>query len=194
MRRKIVALAFLCYVLALSGCSAQNNHHTQLSDYGLWGETTKILLDNNFTNSLPDNEVVKDYGHEYYYKSSQSVMGDESFVIYVVLTFPDEVSYWEELSKYTILQSNPISQNDNTYYPIQYSHEAVTEYTDGKYYDGMFYNFEVISTNTNEYTISFINAHVWDYYNDQVLIDFLQPIVNDFVRKPLATKKQFAAI
>lgn len=176
MRRKNVLIAILGCVLALTGCSAQKNYYTDLSQYGMWKETTVAMLTDNFSDSLPDSEDVSNYGYEYYYKSSQSVLGDENFVIYVVLRFPDEASYLKELSKYTSLQLDPVSQNHNTYYPIQYSNETFMEYTDGEYSDGMFYNFEIISTNVSEYTISFLNARVWDYYSDQVLVEYLQPI------------------
>ena len=50
------------------------------------------------------------------------------------------------------------------------------EYIDEKIYDGMFYDFEIVSANQSEYTICLIYAHVWDYYKDQVLIDYLNNI------------------
>lgn len=176
MKRIIALISILIYIIALQGCASKNEHTTELSEYGSWKESTASMLANSFVCSLPDNEIVNKYGKEYYYKSSQGTLGDQNFVICVALQFADKASYENELRKYTTLLSDSLFQNDTTYYMIQYSNEAVTEYTNDKIYDGMFFNFEIISTNSNSYTICFLNAHIWDYYKDKVLIDYLQLI------------------
>ena len=42
----------------------------------------------------------------------------------------------------------------------------------------MFYNFEIVLENKTDLTIQILAAHVWDYYRDEVLVDFLQKIVD----------------
>lgn len=174
--KKIVVIILVFYMFILQSCTTHSKYDTNLSDYGSWKESTTKIISDNFTNSLPCNKSVNKYGHEYYYKAHQSTFGDENFVIYVVLKFPDKTSYENELYKYNSLFSSFIFQDNTSYYTIQYSHEAVSEYTNNKIHDGMFYNFEIISANKTEYTICFINARVWDYYKDNVLIDFLNNI------------------
>lgn len=159
-----------------NSCTIQNNYDTTISNYGSWKKNTTNILCNNFTNSLPDSKAVNEYGQKYYYNFSQSAFSDHSFVIYIVMQLPDETSYEKELSKYTALLSNSVVNNNITYYTIQYSHEDVLEYMNNKIYDGMYYNFEIISVDKSKYTISFLNARVWDYYKDQVLIDYLVEI------------------
>lgn len=174
MKRIIMISTVVIIIIMLQGCGTKNQHTTEISDYGSWQESTSNILDCSFVYPLPDSETVYKYGKEYYYKASQGALGDENFVLSVTLQFDDQTSYEE----FTALLSDSVSQDDTAYYMIQYSDETAKEYTDDKIYDGMFYDFEIISTNSNNYTICFLNAHVWDYYKDYVLIDYLQLIGN----------------
>lgn len=175
MRRIIIAISLVCQILLLQGCIT-SNQSTDLAKYGLWKESTVRFLQENFSNSLPEAETVCKYGKSYYYKSTQGVMGDENFIIHVVIRFDEKTRYEEELSKYRNLLSNSVLRNDVIYYTIRHSNEAVLEYTNDEILDGMYYDFEIIAINEKECSMEFINAHVWDYYKNQVLIDFLQQI------------------
>ena len=170
MRRFILAISIICLMFVLQGCS---KHTTQLSDYGSWGKPAAKIINSNFSDSLPDKEAVNKYGKEYYYKFTQGLLSDENFVVYVVLQFPDLASYKEKLDAYTKHIDTVFYQEDTAYYAIQYSNQSVSDYTDDKIYDGMFFDFEIISANEKELMIGILNAHVWDYYKDQFLIDYL---------------------
>ena len=170
MRRFILAISIICLMFVLQGCS---KHTTQLSDYGSWGKPAAKIINSNFSDSLPDKETVNKYGKEYYYKFTQGLLSDENFVVYVALQFPDLVSYENYLDTCTKHITAVSFQGDIAHYTIQYSNNDVSEYTDDKIYDGMFFDFEIISANEKELMIGILNAHVWDYYKDQFLIDYL---------------------
>lgn len=177
-KRIAVFFVFLSF-LTLQGCTTQQHSSINILEFGLWSSSTKSILREDFTSSLPDEQTVCNYGKTYYYTSTQGLLGDLNFVINVVLQFDDKANYESELSKYTILCQDVIEKTDNTlHYVIQGSSEQATEYLDDKVYDGMFYNFEIVSANLEDHSISYINAHVWDYYSDQILTECLQQIYN----------------
>lgn len=176
MRRMIISLIVLSAFLFLYGCTSQRYYEDDPSAYGSWNQTVNKIRDDSFCGSLPDKQDVSEFVQSYYYVFSQGVFGDPNFVIYVALQFPDENSYEEEINKYALLLSDPIQMDGFTYYPVQCSKKTFEEYTDNQTLDGMYYNFEIIVENKDAKMISFINAHVWDYYKDQMLVDFLNQI------------------
>ena len=180
MRNRFIVFLLLVSLFVLSSCSKNNN--TNINDYGHWSNAVKSVLNEDFDKSLPDEQTVCAYGETYYYNKKQGVLGDLNFVIYVVLQFDDKTSYESELSKYTRLcidnDNNVAKTEDTLHYVIQGSTKNALEFLDDKIYDGMFYNFEIISASPEDFSITFVNAHVWDYSTDQVLARHLQMIYN----------------
>lgn len=172
----IISLIVLSALLFLYGCTSKDYYEDDPSAYGSWNQTVNTIRDDFFCGSLPDKKDVNEFAQSYYYAFSQGVLGDPNFVIYVTLQFPDEHSYEEELNKYILLLSDPVQIDGLTYYPVQCSQKTFEEYTDDQILDGMYYNIEVIVENKDAKTISFINARVWDYYKNQMLVDFLHQI------------------
>lgn len=168
---KILRLfAILCVMLLpFSGCTSQSK---ECRDYAEWNRQTDIILCDSFNSTLPEKMVVESYGEKYYYKYTQKVLGDPNFVIYISLQFPDSLSYQLEKAKIA-LPVDFIVLNEKTYYFFQGSLQEFGEYTDGKIYDGQFYNFEIVAADDQNYELFFINAHVWDYNSDEMLIYFL---------------------
>ena len=179
MSRKVVivlaAVILLCIIvlLILLTCMPKTCHDTDIAKYQYWQDSVTKTVEKEFAPALPARETVEAYGKEYNYSFSQGALGAPNFVIYVSLQFPDKESYEKELEKYSTLLTNPIQQNNDCHYAVQYSLEKVAAYTDEEIRDGMFYNFELISTNENEYVISFLVARVWDYYKNDFLADYL---------------------
>lgn len=168
-----VAVVFVVVcIFAFSGCS-KKKYHSELSDYGLWNKATDKILQKKFSDSLPTKSEVDKYGCDYYYKFSQGLLGDPNFVILVSLEFSDESIYQQVLSKYfsgSVCGSN----SDLIYRQIQGSDEEIADYMDDKVLDGVSYNFEVVCARKDEQKIYFVNANVWDYYNDRELVEYLQ--------------------
>lgn len=175
MRKYILIMAATVILFAAGFCMAQMDDIS-----GSVGEfpngSTIDLLNSHFSQSLPSQETMNQYGRTYYINSKNSLLGDANVVVYIELEFPDKKSYNAELEKYAKLLSMPVMQDDTAFYLLQFSHQAFEQYTDKRIFDGMFFNFEVISTNENQLKITFLNAHVWDSYRDEVLVDFLRLI------------------
>ena len=176
MKRSVFIACLMILVIVFQGCNAYRETTADLSDYGRWNSFTKETLQDCFLNPLPNCETVERYGTSYYCQSIQSLLGDPNFVIHLSLQIPDEVQYQKELENFTAQLDEPVVIGAVHYYLVQCSRDDVLSYLDDEVYDGMFYNFEIISANPEENTISFISAHVWDYVKDDYLLDLLQPI------------------
>lgn len=177
MKNRIVAVVLIVCILALFGCEAKRDSHSDIINYGQWKDSTNSILTDSFCKSLPSSQKVREYGKHYYFKREQALLGDENFVIRVILQFDNKAIYERELINHTkdywpfMLESDSATQ-----YLIQGSSEAIQDYLDDEVLDGMFYNFEIVSTNADDYSISFISAHVWDYYTDPILSEYLQQV------------------
>ena len=175
MKKTIIMTIIIVQVVILQGCKIYTDKSTNISNYNHWPNSTKKIIQADFEISLPETEIVQKFGQSYYYNHSQAILGDENFIIHVVLKFPDIDGYEKELSKYASIAAEEIFQKDDTtHYLIQYSNEDLREYLNDTVLDGMFFNFETISANSKEYTLSFITARVWDYYQDDFLISYLR--------------------
>lgn len=176
MKQFTVFFLIVVFCLTAIGCLNQNHHTTDLSSYGDWEDKTIDILASNFLYELPDKALVDKNGYAYYYKSSQGILGDKNFVILVVLKYPNTAEYNKALNQYIDFPASVFTEGDTTHYLIQASPESGQEYLDENTYDGMFYDFEVISFDQSNQTISFLSAHVWDYYKDEKLSDYLRKI------------------
>lgn len=173
-RLLVIALIFLV-LLVMQGCIAHDVCDTNLSNYGIWDKTTKDILEKSFF-TLPSADNVKEFGQRYYYKASKSVLSDYNFVICVELEFTDEISYAEELTRLTQFLPSPIEHDSTCIYGVQLSEENALEYLNTTIYDGAFYNFEIISANKDFNSLCYVYAHVWDYFEDEILADTLESI------------------
>lgn len=175
MRKKFIIISLIVCMTILQSCS-NGKHSNDTSDYGRWQKGTQEILMNEFSNSLPNQDVVNQYAQKYYYKTRQGILTEHNFVISVSLQFPDKSIFLMELDKYKNQFQYLTTSEYIMCYAIQYSPENASEYVNEEVYDGMFFNFEIILANEKEYRIDFINAHVWDYYKDTNLIEYLQKI------------------
>lgn len=157
---KIALLVTLCFLLCLNGCVSTEHYETDPSNYGSWDKTVTEIRRDFFHNSLPAKRDVDQFAQSYYYVFTQGLLGDPNFVISVALQFPDETSYEEELTKYSLELSDTIVLDGTTYYLVQCTLTEIEEYTDERIYDGMYYSFEIIAGNKEAKTIRFINARV----------------------------------
>ncbi|MBP3538644.1 MAG: hypothetical protein J6J62_02245 [Oscillospiraceae bacterium] len=142
--------------------------------YGDWGRKTKAILSENFNGFLPEVAVAQNYGQNYYYKYKQAPLGDANFVIYIEIALPDDAAFNNFLAGYEIDSIESRSMSNETVYFIQGDAESIAEYLDDEIYDGMYYNFELISVDKNSLTVEFLSAQVWDYYKDDFLCNHLR--------------------
>lgn len=170
-RRFCFLLIILLSFSLLSACS--QTHSENISDYFCWNNKTNTILRSQFNNTLPEKSLVDQYGTNYYYNLSQSILGDPNLVIYVSVQFPDDSDYQIQIDKLNLPADSIHDENISLHF-IQGTQQTIAEYTDEKIYDGMFYNFEVIITNDESNEISYINAYVWDYYKDDMLLSLLE--------------------
>lgn len=175
---QVLSAVLLSLILMSSACRKTKTE--SLTDYGTWPRSTRTIIEENFS-VLPSVDIVNSFGYSYYYNEPSSVLGDKNFVIIISLKYPDKEHFANELKKYN---ENYVHANTNNifFYPQRYSMVDVLGYLDSEFYDGMFYNFEFILANVNDYTVHFVVAHVWDYYKDQSLIEYLQQIQDDFTK------------
>lgn len=172
----IIAVSILICVIAGLACKPKTRHDTDMARYRCWQDSVTKTIEKEFVPALPARKDVDMYGDEYNYIFSQGTLSDPNFVIYVSMRFPDKASYEKEIEKYNAFLTNPIQQHGTCHYAIQYSLEKESAYTDKEIRDGMYYNFQIISANEQEYVIQFLVAHVWDYYQNDFLINYLHSI------------------
>ena len=177
MKRVFALLGILISLFLICGYIACSKIEYTSIDYGDWNDRTKAILAKQFEGILPNNISEQKNIQSYHYKFSQAVFGDENFVICVGLQAPDETAFDKYVDNYASELTSSFSQDDMTYYLFQYSSESVADYLDERIYDGAFYNFEIALVSKNDLTIQILAAHVWDYYRDEVLVDFLTKIV-----------------
>lgn len=177
MKKYLLLILLILYAFALVGCGS-DIHSREMSDYMSWNADTIQLLNSNFSQSLPDELTAAKYGVNYYYTYSQGTFGDPNFVIYLELAFPDEEEFNEYLGGLGISQITCIQVREAKYYLIQGTEEHFAEYINAKTYDGWFFDFEVISTNESSNRISYIFAHVWDYWQNDKLLELIELICN----------------
>ena len=177
MKRQFSFLVIILLSISLlSACS--RTHSENINDYFCWNNKTNTILRSHFNNTLPEKSLVDHYGTNYYYNLSQGILGNPNLVIYVSVQFPDDSGYQSEIDKLN-LSADSIQDENVSIYFIQGTQQDIDEYTDENIYDGMFYNFEIIITNDESNEISFINAYVWDYYKDDLLVSLLKTITID---------------
>ena len=171
----ICSAVLLCIIFSVALYNPMENRHSaKIADYSKWENSTKRILSESFSDSLPSNEAASQYGQSYYYKSAKALFGDKQFVIMVTLKFDDTASYEKELAKYKDADSHPTISDGTMYYALQYSEAFASEYLNDEIDDGVYYDFEIVSANNNDLTIRYVNAHVWDYYSDHMLVQYLQ--------------------
>ena len=170
IKTMLILLILSCFIL---GSCTNHKHSTSITDYGHWDSSASKILYENFSTMLPSEKLVEDYGQSYYYSSSQGLFAERSIVVGVKLKFQTSAEYHEVLEQYQSYATDSIVNGNIEYYTMQYSHEKFFEYNDEKILDGMYYNFSVFSSCESELTIQIVNAHVWDSYKDQYLIDYL---------------------
>jgi len=174
VKRVWILAGVLILLISMGGCNAKSCDSVA---YGDWNAGTKNILANQFKGTLPDGVTAQEHIQSIYYKFSHALLGDENFVICVELQTPDEAAFEKYLESCTGKSEAVYSHEELCYYLVQCSNESVADYLDDKLYDGMFYNFEIVLADRNDFTIQTLAAHVWDYYKDDELVDFLQKIV-----------------
>lgn len=174
MKQKRITFFALVFLCILFWAGFKYNEHSKTKIFGNWNESTDNILEEQFYGFLPEKSTAEKYGQNYYYKFVQAVLGDANFVIYIDIVLPDTTTFENLCSQYELNSKEMITLDNQEFYFIQCIPESVSEYLDDKIYDGMYYNFEIIAINRSNYTISFLSAHVWDYYKDNLLYDFLR--------------------
>lgn len=172
MKIKTILSLFVLLCFALGSCT-NHKYSTSITEYGQWDSLSSEILDRNFSLMLPSENLVQQYGQSYYYSSSQGLFADRSVVVGIVLKFQNNTEYHEVLKQYQAYSSGSITNGNIEYYTVQYSYENFWDYSDDEILDGMSYNFSVFSTCESEQTIQIVNAHVWDSFKDQYLINYL---------------------
>lgn len=176
MKTKKVLICISLCVFFLQCCTLPDYRSKEISAYGQWGESTSVLIEENFFVPLLNKDTFELYGKNFYASSSQGSLSQESIVIIATLQFASLDDLEDELNQYEVLLPPPITVGSSTYYAIQYSSEDFAEYSNDIIYDGMYFNFEIIAINEEENSLTIVNAHVWDYYQNPKLIDFLQSL------------------
>lgn len=160
-------------VIFLCGCTIIK---TDLLEYSNWNKiTTDILNSDVYVGSLPDKSLVETYGKAYYYKYDEALFGDPQFVIFVTLEIPEAENHEKQMDFIRSKASITKTVDGQTFYFIRKrNYETdIAELYDEKINDGMYYDFEIVMTKEDG-TISYLSAHVWDYYRDDVLDAFMQ--------------------
>ena len=168
-------MIFALCVFAFVGCGSEIQS-SELSDYLAWNTTTTKILDRNFNLPLPDKLTANEYCDDYYYAYSQSVLGDPNFVIQLVLHFSNAEDFNAHTDRLGLQNSAYIQAQDDKYYMIQGTEQDIVEYTDDETYDGLYFDYGVIVINEKCHKVTYIAAHVWDYWKNDVLINWLMPI------------------
>lgn len=172
MRNKLLLIFVLLFSMpVLSSCTRYGT--TSLEQYGEWNKDTSMDIIELFHNTLPSSEVVRDHGESYYYRTSQGLLGEPSFSVIIGIHFDDRGDYINAVQRYRYIESYYQSSEWTTIYVLQGSAESFHRYLDDCIEDGMNYCFEIIATNDLTCSVEVINAHVWDYYRDDILIDIL---------------------
>ena len=175
MKRIVLLICFVVVMLSCQGCNSTASKTTRLEDYKDWDGDVNKMLQENFHVPLPERELIDEYGISYYCNTYQAVLGDQNVVICLEVQLPSVESNLTELEEYITQLKNPIVVNESSYYLIQYSYDNAISYMDNNVYDGMFYNFEIVAVSPEGKCLILI-AHVWDYYQDQILVDYLKNI------------------
>lgn len=170
---KRIFILILSLVACMFGCSSTDN---VISDYGCWNHESSVLIHEYFESFLPSKDLVNDYGVDYYYTYSEALLGNQNMVIFVELRLPEKEQFEEQLCKNMENASPLLSTEKGEDYYLLFKQEYISEYLDDEIYDGMCYNFKIMSTNKETNTIRYLIAHVWDNYGDAFLIDYLSDI------------------
>lgn len=179
----IICLILMLLLTGLCGCAAHNLTQTDISEYPERGRAVAEILDSgNFSGALPSDELVAEYGTEYYCKSEQALLGDMNFIIKVTLDITDVAVYDNQLDH---LRSTAIGTKNVGNFTFYYMNKSADDndadtygFTDGEFLDGTYYDFE-IAVAGQDLSITYLTARVWDYYeNNEVLTAFLQSTLN----------------
>lgn len=171
--KRMILFSLTVLIVLISGCTAQKERQ---NNYGQWDQATSEILKDSFNDSLPNANEMSQFGQDYYYTVHQSGFSDYNFVISCSLKYSNYEKFQKELKYLTTASKKIISLNGISYYLIQYSDKTATDYIDDKIYDGMFYRFEIVFADDEALSINVVNAYVWDYYKDEVLIEYLKKI------------------
>ncbi len=168
----VILIAFL-----LLGCLCESFLVTDPMKYGKWNLDTKRFINEHFENSLPDVEFAENYCCNYYYSYKHAFLGDQNFVIYADFKVPNKTDYYKKINIFN--EMNGVSCTDGReFYFLQGDEKNISLYLDDEILDGMFYDLEIIVTDKDNQTINYLIAHVWDYYRDEMLFNFLKKICN----------------
>lgn len=175
MKKHKILITILICIFLMASYMLYGVFNNGMRNYGEWEDFTKEYLSQKFLCTLPSKEIVAAFGTDYYYNYKKpTFLGDHNFVINLTIEFPSEDIYYQALSSYTDISCMVKVIHAETWYFIQYSEDHAMEYIDNEIYDGMFYDFEVIIASHEKYSIEFLCAHVWDYYQNPILVQFLQ--------------------
>lgn len=180
MKRVFALFGMLILLFSICGCEVHTKTSSNSIAYGDWNTSTKSILATQFEGVLPDEITAQKYLQSHSYQFSQGVLGDPNFVIFVALQMPDEAAYDAYLENCASKAAPVLSQDGIAFYPVQCTSESVADYLDDKVYDGMFFNFEIVLGSRDDLSIRILAAHVWDYYQNEVLVDFLQNLNHSF--------------
>lgn len=179
MKRAIIFILVSLLVVFVLSHYSNNILETDPAEYGNWNSQTDSILDESFKSSLPGVELAKKYCKDYYYNSNQSVLGDVNFVVYAKFEISDRNEYEPIINSLNSENIVTDPENDETYYFIQGDSINISRYIDDETEDGMFYDFEIVEVNDQDRTVSYLSAHVWDYYTDDLLIDYFKDVIDN---------------
>lgn len=130
---------------------------TNVDDYLKYNREVKTNLQNNFSNSLPQKDIVKESLVDHYYYYCQSpILGDITFVINLKCFFENE-ELSKEIQRIENLSPDRIVLENETIYIINYP-DNIDLLFDDETYDGLDFCFEIVVINDKENSIEYLSS------------------------------------